>query len=400
MERYVLVTLFHEIALKGRNRSRFVKQALHNLEQALAGTGVTRRRQDSAYTVLRLSPEADWELVQERLGQTFGVDKFALGTRVPTKLEAMQEAIARALEDRSFPSFRITARRSDKAFPLTSPELNQVLGAYVKELSGALVDLKHPDLNIFVHVMPRATYIYLQEYPGPGGLPVGISGRVVALLSGGIDSPVAAWRMMKRGCQVTFVHFHSFPLVEGTSREKAAEIAELLARYQYRSRLHLVPFADVQRSLITTTPPSHRVILYRRFMFRIAEGLALREGAKALVTGESLGQVSSQTLQNLHTISGVVGLPVLRPLIGMDKLEITNQAIALGTYPISIIPDQDCCSLFVPKHPVTRSEPAELERLEASLDVEALVQTALDQVETREFSWPAPQAVPTGTAGD
>ena len=218
---------------------------------------------------------------------------------------------------------------------------------------------------------------------------------MAALLSGGIDSPVAAYQMMQRGCRVLFVHFHSFPLVEGTSREKAQDLVRMLTRYQYRSRLMLVPFAPVQQQVILTVPPAYRVVVYRRLMFRIAQAIALREGAEALVTGESLGQVSSQTLQNLATIGAAADrLLVMRPLIGLDKAAIVAKAVALDTYTTSIIPDEDCCSLFVPKHPVTRSSLDEVEALEASLDVEALVREAVDSAEERLFDWPPPPPRP------
>ena len=235
-------------------------------------------------------------------------------------------------------------------------------------------------------ILTREALVYFHEEQGPGGLPVGISGKVAALMSGGIDSPVAAWRMMKRGCLVTFVHFHSFPLVDGSSREKALELVELLNRYQYRSTLVMAPFADVQRSIILSVPPAYRVVIYRRFMVRIAERIARQHGAKALVTGESLGQVGSQTLDNLSTVRSAATLSVLSPLIGMDKLEIINEARHIDTYPISILPDEDCCTLFTPRHPATRTTVEEVERLEAALDIPALVDAAVAQAEVIDFT--------------
>ncbi|MFQ5896523.1 MAG: tRNA sulfurtransferase, partial [Nitrospinota bacterium] len=219
--------------------------------------------------------------------------------------------------------------------------------------------------------------LYTEKLPGPGGLPVGVSGRVVCLMSGGIDSPVAAYRMMKRGCQAVLVHFHSVPYLSRASVEKASELAALLNRYQGRTALYLVPLGELQREVVLATPPPPRVVLYRRFMARIGEAIAARERAGAIVTGESLGQVASQTLSNLATIEGAVELPILRPLIGMDKLEIIRQAEAVGTYEVSIEPDQDCCTLFTPKHPAVRTTPEELRALEERLDVEGMVERAL-----------------------
>ena len=385
----VLVHLFHEIALKGGNRVFFLNTLLRNLEKALAGTGVGRIQRRSMVSLLPLRDEAQWPLVRERLEQVVGVERFRRAFRVAPTMEAIKATIARQLEGLSPRSFRITAHRADKRFPIGSPQMNEELGAFVQERTGLPVDLTHPDLEIYVSVLSQEALVSLEEFPGPSGMPVGVSGRVAVLLSGGIDSPVAAYMMMTRGCRTLFIHFHSFPLVEGTSREKAVELVQLLTPYQFDSQLLLVPFAEAQKRLILSVPPAYRVVLYRRFMVRIAEALALRHGAGALVTGDSMGQVSSQTLENLSTIEAARRkLPILRPLIGMDKEEITRRARKLGSYPISIIPDQDCCSLFVPKHPVTRSHPAEVEQMESQLDVDGILLEALEGVEERRFSWP------------
>jgi len=221
---------------------------------------------------------------------------------------------------------------------------------------------------------------------------VGVSGPVAVMLSGGIDSPVATWQMMKRGCQAHLVHFHSYPLVDNSSMEKAAELAQFLTRFQYRSDLSLVPLAEIQKNIIVATPPAYRVILYRRFMVRITELLGQRMGAKAIVTGESCGQVSSQTLENIAVVNQISGVPILRPLIGMNKEEIVDIARKLGTYTISIQPDQDCCSLFVPKHPVTRGDLNTVLHLESLLPVEELVQQAVEQTKVQKFRWPEPLA--------
>jgi thiamine biosynthesis protein ThiI len=384
-----LVHLFHEIALKGGNRSFFLKAAFRSIESALVGTGVGRIERRSMVGLVPLEAETQWPLVKERLGYVIGVERFGLAWRVPPAMDQIKEAVAGALEGVSASSFRITAHRVDKGFPLDSPQINQELGVFVQGLTGLPVDLKHPDLNIRVYVHAHDALVTRQESPGVGGLPIGVGGHVAQMISGGIDSPVAAYMMMKRGCNVSFIHFHSFPLVEGTSREKAQDLVELLTRYQGSSRLLLVPFAEAQKKIILAVPPAYRVIIYRRFMIRITEALATAAGAGAMVTGDSLGQVSSQTLDNLATIEAArERLPIFRPLIGMDKEEVIQRAKALGTYPISIIPDQDCCSLFVPKHPATRSRTVDVEAMEAQLDVAAIVQEALEGVQERRFQWP------------
>jgi thiamine biosynthesis protein ThiI len=230
--------------------------------------------------------------------------------------------------------------------------------------------------------------VSVQKEAGPGGMPTGVSGKVTCLLSGGIDSPVAAWRMLKRGCRATFVHFHGRPYVTRASEEKVREIAELLTRYQLYSRLYLVPFGEIQRQIVLGAAAPFRVVLYRRMMVRIAEELARRDKCWALVTGDSLGQVASQTPENLAVVEDAAQRPLLRPLIGMDKSEITEQAQRIGTFDVSIEPDQDCCKLFVPPHPSTRTSLDHIRKLERGLEIDALVKQGLDRVELAEFSFP------------
>ena len=374
---------YHEVGLKGRNRPAFVNQLVANLKRSLVAVTGARVRAEQGQIVITAPDGTPPEDLRAGIGATFGVARFIFAHEIgrePDGLRAgVRDFIGRTKEP--FSSFRIATRRADKGFPLTSPELNAELGTFVQGLTGAAVDLKRPDLTIHVDVRPRAAYVYADPEPGPGGLPVGSSGRVAALLSGGIDSPVAASRMLRRGCPVTFVHFHSFPLVDASSREKAVRLVRILDRFQPTARLFLVPFADVQREIIAAVPAAYRVVTYRRFMVRIAETIARDQGAFALVSGESVGQVASQTLENIASVDSPAEMPILRPLIGMDKLEIVNEARALGTYEVSIEPDEDCCSLFVPPHPVLRSTPAAAERAERELDTPTLVQRAFEAAE-------------------
>ncbi|MBI2163260.1 MAG: tRNA 4-thiouridine(8) synthase ThiI [candidate division NC10 bacterium] len=379
---------YNEIGLKGKNQPLFLRRLESNLLRSTAGAGVRRVEQRSGRMVLYLGREADWEVIRGRLRSVFGIANFSLAERVEPDMAALKAAVGNALEGRTFRSFKVAARRAYKQFPLTSEDINRELGAFVQGQTQVAVDLEQPELTIHVEVLPRDLYFSFGREAGPGGLPVGVSGRVVSLLSGGIDSPVAAHRLMKRGCQVVFVHFHSFPFLDGTSRDKAVELAQLLTRFQYQSHLYLVPFGEIQREVVVGAPAPLRVVLYRRLMGRIAEQIARREQAKALVTGESLGQVASQTLENLAVIEEAVGMPVLRPLIGSDKEEIVQQARALQTYDISIIPDQDCCRLFVPRHPATFSSLDEVRAVESQLPIEKLVQMGLDQMEIQAFEFP------------
>lgn len=367
----------HELALKGRNRPWFMRRLTENLRLATENAGVSRVWQGQLMVGLTLEEEGSWPIVRDRIRDCFGVAKFFLAQEFPQDLALIREALPGLLEGREFGTFRIETNRADKRFPMTSPEVNRHLGRFVEELTGAKVDLSDPDLTIYLDIQGRGILLYFDETPAHGGLPVGTSGKVAVMLSGGIDSPVAAWHMMKRGCPAAYVHFHSYPLVDRSSIEKATELVQHLTRHQRHSDLFLAPLAEIQKRIIVETPPSYRVLLYRRFMLRITETLARQSGAKAIVTGESCGQVSSQTLDNIAVVDDVAQMPVLRPLIGLNKEEIVGMARNIETFPVSIQPDQDCCSLFVPKRPETRGRLSTVERLEKGLPLEEMVAEAL-----------------------
>lgn len=392
---HLLVNLFHELALKGENRPLFLKKAKAHVKRALKGLEARLEARWPMALLFRL-PQGAWPEAQERLSTTLGVETFAQVLRLPPDLKAIEAALAKALEGESFATFRVTAKRTDKTFPLTSPELERRLGAFIQERTGAKVRLKGAEREFVVRILPGAALLEVARHPGPGGLPPGVSGKVVALLSGGIDSPVAAYRLMRRGAEVVLVHFHPFPLLSGASREKARAIAERLARFQHRVRLHLVPFSEVQRRILLEAPKAYRVVLYRRYMLRLAEAIAKEEGALALVTGDSLGQVASQTLENLYVVNQAATLPVFRPLIGLDKGEIVKEAQKIGTYPISILPDEECCTLFAPKHPVTQGELSVVLDTEARLPTEELLELALKDREVALFTWPGRKALEEG----
>lgn len=382
---------YGELSLKGKNRPQFVKQLARNVQQALRGLGEDHECEIRilAGRILATVPQtASHADVAERLSRVFGVSNFAPCLHAPHDMAAIKSAVDRALHGRQFGSFRIAARRAFKELPFGSREMNYAIGAHVMETHDTTVNLTHPELTVHVELIPRQTLIYLDKLPGAGGLPNGVSGRLITLLSGGLDSPVAAHRMMKRGCRVDFVHFHSYPFLDRTSQDKARVLARLLTRYQYHATLFLVPFGEIQQHIIGVAPPPDRVVLYRRCMLRIAEAIARQRDAQALVTGESLGQVASQTLHNLQVIEAAATLPVLRPLIGMDKTEIMAEARAIDTYETSILPDQDCCTLFVPRHPSTRVQLDRIEASEQKLDLPALVHMALEAIRTVNVRFP------------
>src|SRR5215204_7574526 len=383
-----VIVHYQEIALKGNNRPWFIARLVRNIRQATSDLDVKSVRVLMGRIEVVLGPNAQWEEIRERLSRVFGIGNFAKAGRAPLDVDAIAAQILKDLGDLQTETFRLSARRADKRFPLTSPQIEREVGGRIKEARGWTVNLGDPQFTIHVETLKNEAFYFFGKERGSGGLPVGASGKVACLLSGGIDSPVAAWRMMRRGCRVVFVHFHSYPILSRASQEKARELARSLARFQNYSRLILVPFGEIQQRVVLAVPPPLRVVVYRRLMMRIAERLARFNRAQGLVTGEVVGQVASQTLENMATIGSVVSLPVLRPLVGMDKEEITAEAQRLGTYPISIIPDQDCCTLFTPKHPATRAKPREVERAEADLPIEEIVAQAVAAAELEHFRFP------------
>lgn len=381
---------YHELALKGRNRGFFEQRLVHHLQSALKGTGITGVQALPGRIRVSFPGQAPWPPIQSRLQRSFGVANFSHAYALPfdrtnPDLTFLCQAIASKVAEHSFETFRITTRRAEKRFAKTSVDINREIGAYLCERTGKRVSLSKPDLNIMIEVLSDEIFFSLVKESGPGGLPVGTSGKVLSLISGGIDSPVAAYRMMKRGCKVIFIHFHGRPYLSRASEEKVRDLVQHLTQYQLYSRLYLIPFGDIQRQIVVNTPAPVRVVLYRRMMMRIAEHIAKQEGCWSLVTGDSLGQVASQTPENLVVVNEIPALPILRPLIGMDKSEITTEAQAIGTFETSIEPDQDCCTLFVPPHPATRSRLEYIHSCERALDIPAMVSQGITGAELVEF---------------
>jgi tRNA uracil 4-sulfurtransferase len=379
---------YHEIALKKGNRRYFIELLKRNLISAVRDLGIKEIRSLPARILLTFKADYDPEVLIERIRSVFGVANFSMVERTARDIDILRARILESLDGSRFSSFRIDTQRGDKTFALKSPEINRQIGAAVKDQSGARVDLINAELTVTVEILPRDAFFGFNKIPGPGGLPVGASGRVVALISGGIDSPVGAYRMMQRGCRLIFVHFHSAPYLDQTSQQKVRQLVTELTRCQFHSRLYLIPFGEIQRQIVAAVARPLRVILYRRMMLRIAEQVARREKCQALITGESLAQVASQTLENIAVIEKAAELPVLRPLVGMDKQEIIDQARRIGTFEISSIPDQDCCQLFVPKHPATKARLAEVQEDESTLDIENLIRLGTTQAAVEEFYFP------------
>jgi thiamine biosynthesis protein ThiI len=380
-----VVVHYQEIALKGKNRPWFIHRLVQNLRGATEDLDVRQVHAVMGRIELVLGPGVNWEELRARLQTVFGIANFSKAGRTSSDLERLGDAILADLDVEPPASFMVAARRSDKRYPLPSPVIEQVLGARIKGERGWTVNLSRPAFTIYVEVLKDQAFYYFGKERGAGGLPTGVGGRVACLLSGGIDSPVAAWRIMRRGCRAQLIHFHAYPIVSTVSQEKARELSRVLTRYQQRTRLYLVPFGDVQRRVVLGVPGPLRVIVYRRLMLRIAGRLAAWEGSRALVTGDSIGQVASQTLENLTVIDAAATLPVLRPLVGMDKEEVTADAHRIGTYEISILPDEDCCQLFTPRSPATRARLAQVDAAEASLPVADLIDMAVRGAVVEDF---------------
>ena len=383
-----IVVHYQEIALKGKNRPWFLGRLVRNLKRALSDLDVIAVRALMGRVEIQLGHRTTREAAGERVRRTFGIANYSFAKRTAVDIDVIARAILEDLRDRTCNSFRVSVKRADKRFPMTSPQVEREIGGRIRQARGWKVDLDDADLTIHVELLTNEAFYFFGKERGAGGLPTGTAGRVTCLLSGGIDSPVAAYRMLKRGCAATFVHFHSYPILSRASIEKARELVRLLTMFQQRSRLYLVAFGDIQQQVVLSVPGPMRVIVYRRLMLRIAEAIACSRGAKALVTGEVVGQVASQTLDNLQVIGSVATLPVFRPLIGMDKEEIMDEARRLGTYPISIVPDQDCCTLFTPRNPQTRSRIERVEAAERALPIDEIVSRAAAEAVVEDFEFP------------
>jgi tRNA uracil 4-sulfurtransferase len=370
---------FGEIVLKGRNRVLFYAQLRRNVQRLLRDLGPLELRQRGGVLAV-LSPAPADELAA-RARDVLGVNLLHAALVLEKSPEAASAAAVDLLRGRDGETFAIRARRRDKGFALTSQELATVVGRAVQDELGLAVDLSHPDLEVYLEVDKRELFAFADRIPGRGGLPVGVSGRALCLVSGGIDSPVAAYRAQKRGLRCDFVHFSGRPFTGPESIYKAYAHVAQLDRFQGGSRLFVVPFGTAQRRIASGGAARLQVIAQRRLMLRVASALARREGDEALVTGDSLGQVSSQTLTNLAVVEEAAELPVLRPLVAWDKSEIVREAQDLGTYEIANLPAEDCCTLFASPLAETRAAPAELARLEARLDLDEVVAELLDAAE-------------------
>ncbi len=380
-----IVCHYAEIGIKGDNKSYFERYLKDNIKQQIRGVSpglsiVVRMLRGRILVELSESGIERIDEIIEALKNVFGLAFFTLAVSTKQDIEEIKKVALALCQQESFDTFRVKASRSDKNFPLTSMEIDRTVGEVIFETMNKTVKLKGADLVCGIELVNRLAFIHVKRFAGRGGFPVGVSGKILLMLSGGFDSPVAAFYAMKRGATPVYLHFHSVPITDDSSIIKARQLVKALNKFQPYSKLLLCPLAPVQQAIMHNGYEKYRIILYRRFMFRIAEKISKQFKSGAIYTGESLGQVASQTIPNMAAIEIVTKIPILRPLIGFDKQEIINKAEEINTAEISILPDEDCCSLFTPKHPVTKAHIPTVELAEEGLEIDALVDEAIQGI--------------------
>ncbi len=381
--KYCILIHYHEIAIKGGNRKWFENIFARNIKLQLTGLTHGKISANSARVfVLNVNPE-QWPEYASRLKNVMGLMNATLMIQIVSGLDDIKATAAQLIEDITFETFRVSARRQYKNYPLSSGTLNQEVGAHLQELCGKPVKLKGADLDVKIEIVKDFAYVGVKKIRGYGGLPVGVSEKAVSLLSSGIDSPVASFEMLKRGVSLIYVHFHSAPVTSRQSIKNVLEILQVLAHNQMKCELYSIPLLEIQQKIMSTAPNKYWVILFRRAMVRLADMLAVKNKIPALVTGENVGQVASQTLSNIRAVDDATTLPILRPLAGHNKEDIINRAREIGTYEISIEPYQDCCSFFVPPHPDTKANLEIVRGVEEGLHLTELYEKALEEADVK-----------------
>lgn len=384
-----IICHYSEIGLKGGNRGFFEKTLIQNIKKKIGPPFFFSVEKISGRILVNLTSlgRENREDIIKSLKLVFGISDFLLSIRTTQEIQKIGEVSVALLEKEKFKTFVVRSKRSEKEFSLTSQQINEDIGAIIlKKIGGISVKLKEPDITCFIEIVGKNSFISVKKIKGQGGLPVGTGGRVVSLLSGGIDSPVASFMTMSRGVKIIFIHFHSYPETSKSSIDKVRELARVLSRYQGESKLYLVPFSKAQKEILVSVKAANRVIFYRRLMFRITLEIAKKERALGIVTGESLGQVASQTIENIASIERGVNLPIIRPLICTDKDGIIKKAREIGTYDISILPHSDSCARFLPRHPETRSSVEIILKEEEGLDIDKILNEAMSNVSCEVIS--------------
>ena len=387
----ILIVKYGEIGVKGKNRYIFENKLIKNVKNILKPIGKFNVYKEYGRIYVDLDGY-DYEEVVEEVKKVFGIVGVCPAVRAEKDYNLLKELALKMLEEKieqGYKSFKVDSRRGDKDFKLTSQEMSLDIGGYlVSQVKDKIaVDVRNPEVKIHCELRQNHVMVYSDTIPGYGGLPLGTNGRAMSLLSGGIDSPVASWMVAKRGMELECIHFHSYPFTSEKSQEKVRDLAQILAKYCGRVRLHKVNMLEIQKSIGLNCKDEEMTIISRRFMMRIAERVAESRHCDALVTGESIGQVASQTIQGLTCTNASVKMPVFRPLIAMDKTEIIEVAQKIGTFETSILPEEDCCTVFSPKKPVTKPKLDRIEKSENKLDVEKLIQDAIENIEVEDIEF-------------
>lgn len=377
-----IICHYSEIALKGKNRSFFERRLMENIKEKLEPDFFSSAKRVSGRILIVLTAKgcANKEKISERISHVLGLSNFSFASGVSRSMEAIKKGVIKMLKNEDFKTFKISSKRSDKRFPLSSQNINEKIGeAVLKEFGGAKVKLNNPDTTCFIEIVEDNALIFVEKIRGLGGLPVGSSGKAVVLISGGIDSPVAGFEAMKRGVKPIYIHFHSYPETSESSIDKVKELIGVLSKFQGAAKLFLVPFSEIQKEIFLNCLPKLRIILYRRMMFKIADIIAQKERCEAIITGESIGQVASQTLKNMSAIKVGTEKMVLSPLICENKDDIIKKAKKIGTYKISILPHDDCCSRFLPRSPETGARKEDVLREEKKIDTRKLTEEGVKE---------------------
>jgi len=374
---------YGELGLKGKNMKQFLIQLQRNIKEALWAFPNIKVRRTQGRLFIELNGELAESIIEE-LQKVYGIHSMSLAIKVDNELEEIKKGALTAMnENEEVQTFKVSVRRANKGFPIGSQEMNQIIGAHIlKNVPNLKVDVHKPELEVSIEIREQATYITSKKVNGAGGLPVGTAGKSLLLLSGGIDSPVAGHLMMKRGIQLEMIHFHSPPFTSERAKQKVLDLTKILTKYGGPIKVHLVPFTELQQEIFKSIPERYAMTVMRRVMLTISEKVCDQTGILSLTTGESLGQVASQTLASMNVINEVTNLPVLRPLVALDKADIIDHSKKIGTYDISILPYEDCCTVFVPKSPVTNPKREIVQNFESKVDFSKKIYKAMDEIET------------------
>jgi thiamine biosynthesis protein ThiI len=384
---YSILIHYSEIALKKNNRKFFEHLFINNIRSHITGLDYSSIKLYEARVFIHDINLEDWGKFKSKVSKVMGLQNFALMINTTSKIEDLENAALHLVKEREFTNFRVTTKRNDKSLDFTSQDVNIKIGAYIQLKTKKPVNLSSPNLTVHIEILERNSFVGIDKYNGFSGLPANCQERALSLISSGIDSPVASFEMIKRGVNLDYVHFHSYPAINKQSINNVKKIIDVLSKYQLKSILYIVPLLSIQQKIMELVPDKYWVIFFRRYMIKIANDIAKKNNALALITGDSIGQVASQTLSNIRAISDVSDLPIIRPLAGMNKEDIVNKATTINTYKISIEPYQDCCAFFVPAHPETKAKIDIINKIAESINLDDIYNEVMNNIEIEKFKY-------------